>query len=205
MVAETCCDLRAPGYWGQRAASGYLALLPWESASENKVLGQLRDSTPSHLLDIVDRVWERRELFIRWPSRPLLFMPGTKRNSRYHQYTADQKRQLRQAEITPDGRSNGPAIMAYLLAGGERPHRVSHRKQWSVHHIYDGKFPAPGRDGTTHAVKDGRFFTEASGLVAIHPIGDTLADEVPYFAWLLRREAFCRFEFDPDGVFSLKV
>ena len=73
--------------------------------------------------------------------------------------------------------------------------------QWSIHHVYDGKFPAPGRR-TTHAVKEGRYFTEAAGLVAIHPIADVLADEVPYFAWLLRREAFERFGFDPDDVFT---
>ena len=45
-------------------------------------------------------------------------------------------------------------------------------------------------------------FTEAAGLVAIHPLADALADEVPYFAWLLRFEAYQRYGFDPDGVFK---
>jgi hypothetical protein len=98
-------------------------------------------------------------------------------------------------------RSNGPAICAYKLAGGERPPRIVASRQWSVHHIYDGKFPAPGSITTAHAVKDGRYFTESAGLVAAHPVADALADEVPYFAWLLRAEAFRRFRFDPDQVF----
>jgi hypothetical protein len=164
------------------------------------MLSQLRESTPHHVLEIADRVWRQKGLFICWPERSLLFMSGTTR-VKYHQYTPDQKRQLREAGITPDSRSNGPAIMAYRLASGERRSRVAPGKEWSVHHIYDGQFPAPGRNNTTHAVNDGQYFTEASGLVAIHPIGDALADEVPYFAWLLRREAFERFDFDPDSVF----
>ena len=167
----------------------------------NTMLNQLRESTPHHVLEIADRVWGQRDLFTRWPKRALLFMSGTTR-LKYHQYTPDQKQRLHEVGIPPDTRSNGPAIMAYRLAGGERPSRVAPAKKWSVHHhIYDGKFPAPGQKNTTHAVNDGRYFTEASGLVAIHPIGDALADEVPYFAWLLRREAFERFGFDPDSVF----
>ena len=63
------------------------------------------------------------------------------------------------------------------------------------------KFPAPGAERTIRAVNDGRYFTEIAGLVAMPPIAEALADEVPYFAWLHRREAFERFGFDPDGVF----
>jgi hypothetical protein len=33
---------------------------------------------------------------------------------------------------------------------------------------------------------------------------NALAHEFGYFAWLLRYEAFARFAFDPDGVFSLE-
>lgn len=29
-----------------------------------------------------------------------------------------------------------------------------------------------------------------------------MCDEYPFFAWLLRAEAFRRFGYDPDGVFS---
>jgi hypothetical protein len=81
--------------------------------------------------------------------------------------------------------------------------RCDSRNEWTVHHIYDGKFPAPGQSTTTHAVKDERYFTASAGLVAIHPVADALADEVPFFAWLLRKWAFERFRFDPDGVFDV--
>ena len=92
--------------------------------------------------------------------------------------------------------------MAYLLAGGERPLRIGSRNQWSIHHLYDGKFPAPGRSATLRAVTDGHYFTASAGLVAVHPVADALADEVPLFAWRLRKQAYDRFGFDPDEVFG---
>lgn len=165
------------------------------------MLEALRAATPQYILDVADEVWAQKNLFIKWPKASLLFMPGAIRID-YHDYTIEQKRRLRDAGVKADSRSNGPAVMAYLLAGGERPRRTAPGREWSIHHIYDGKFPGPGAIATTHAVKDGRFFTEAAGLVAIHPIADALADEVPYFAWLLRREAYDRFGLDPDGVFG---
>ena len=164
------------------------------------MLHQLRKETPSHIVKIVDLVWQQKAKYIRWPTHSRLFMPGAVRE-RYHQYTPDQLRQLHDAGITPNTLSNGPAIMAFRLAGGERPQRVAPRREWSIHHIYDGKFPAPGAQTTTHAVKDGRYFTHSAGLVAVHPIADALADEVPYCAWILRGEAFRKYKFDPDGVF----
>lgn len=171
-----------------------------EIYKSESILVTLRREMPEHINQIVDQVWNQKGLFLQWPARAFLFMPGSIRN-KYHKYTADQKRQIRDAELKPDGRSNGPAIMAYLLAGGERPARHVPGRQWSVHHIYDGKHPASGRKSVLHAVKDGRFFTEAAGLVAIHPIADALADDIPYFSWLLRYEAFKRFEFDPEEIF----
>jgi hypothetical protein len=120
----------------------------------------------------------------------------------YHQYGEEKREQLRAAGITIDGRSNGPAIMPFLLAGGERPSRNATCRQWSVHHIYDGKFPRPGRSHTLHAVKDEQLFTHSAGLVAVHPVADALADEVACFAWLLRQKAYDRFQFDPDQVFG---
>jgi hypothetical protein len=165
------------------------------------MMEEFRGSTAPHVLEIAEHVWNQRNLFVQWPQRDLCFLPGSVRIS-YHQYPSEQREQLRQARITPDSRSNGPAIMAFLLAGGERPQRSARGRQWSVHHIYDGKFPAPGRSATAHAVRDPQLFTRSAGLVAVHPIADALADEVAYFAWLLRREAFERFQFDPDGVFK---
>jgi len=164
------------------------------------LLAELRQGTPAYLLELVDYVWWKKDLFIKWPERSFLFMPGSVRIN-YHEYGAAQKARLKAAGIKPDSRSNGPAIMAYLLAGGHRPGRAKPNKQWSIHHIYDGHFPAKGKSVSTRAVNDGRYFTEAAGLVAIHPIADALADEVPYFAWLLRFEAYQRYDFDPDDVF----
>ena len=163
----------------------------------------LRQDVPEHVLKIVDDVWSQRELFLRWPApkSTSCFWHGCVR-VRYHKYSGWRLAQLRAAGIRIDNRSNGPAIMSFLLSGGERPLRQTPKRQWSVHHVYDGKFPFPGRDLTTHAVKNKKLFTHSAGLVAIHPIADALADEVAYFAWLLRLEAYKRFQFDPDQVFG---
>jgi hypothetical protein len=109
--------------------------------------------------------------------------------------------QLLKAGITPDSRSNGPAICSFLLAGGIRPVRET-GKGWNIHHLYDGKFPFDKNRVTTHAVKDGGYFTEAAGLVALHPLADAMADEFCDFAWWLRRGAYDKFGFDPDCVFK---
>ncbi len=94
--------------------------------------------------------------------------------------------------------------MSFLLAGGERPTQ-SNGQGWHIDHIYDGEFPWVTRSRSLHAVKEGSHFTQAAGLVAIYPIAEALKDEYFYFAWLLRREAFLRFSYDPDCVFSEKV
>lgn len=143
---------------------------------------------------------DNRSAFISWPRKSLLLLPGVTRE-KYHQYPPEVKQLLIKNGISPDNRSNGPAICSFLLAGGIRPIRET-GKGWNIHHLYDGKFPYTNRTVTTHAVKDGRFFTEAAGLVALHPLADAMADEFAEFAWWLRREAYDRFGFDPDGVFG---
>lgn len=175
------------------------------------MLMHLREGTLDHILFLVDSVWEKRDLYIRWPREQLLLLPGVTRptrksESQFHVYPPDVLDRLRQAGVTADPRSNGPAVAAYCLAGGDRPLRIAGRgrRGWSAHHIYDGRHPLRPGLATTHAVKMGKLFTEAAGLVAAHPIADALADEVPYFAWLLRQEAFRRFKLDPDGVFAAK-
>jgi hypothetical protein len=164
-------------------------------------LTALREAVPAPYLQITDNVWSNQAAFVEWPARPFLFMPGTVR-VKYHRYSPEQLSQIKAARVRTDTRSNGPAIMAYAVAGGRRPGRASGREGGSIHHIYDGQFPAPGATDCTRAVTHGNYFTEAAGLVAIHPIADALADELAYFAWLLRHEAFRRFNFDPDGVFG---
>ena len=165
------------------------------------LLTLLRSTTPPHELRLVDDVWNNKKLFVEWPVKPFLFMPGVARVERFHSYSHAQIAQIKAAKLSTDTRSNGPAVMAFGIAGGIRPLRNVGSRAWSVHHVYDGKYPAPGASTSVHAVKDGQLFTEAAGLVAVHPVADALADEVPYFAWLLRHEAFLRFGFNPDGVF----
>jgi hypothetical protein len=166
---------------------------PWITA--------FREAIPESYLRIADEVWAKQAAFVEWPDRSLLFMPGIIR-VKYHQYSIEQLAQIKAAGVHPDTRSNGPAIMAFAVAGGRRPWRASGRKQWSIHHIYDGQHPAPHATKCTRAVVDGNYFTASAGLVAIHPIADALADELAWFAWLLRYEAFCRFSFDPDAGFA---
>ena len=164
-------------------------------------IAELREDIPQPYISVIDQVWKYRSEYLRWPTRPHLFAPGVARDVKYHHYTPAQLDSLKHNNIRPDRRSNGPAIMSFLVAGGERPMRETGRG-WHIHHIYDGKFPLPPRKTSSHAVKEPSLFSEAAGLVAAHPIADALADELAYFAWLLRYEAFRRFGFDPDGVFD---
>jgi len=140
--------------------------------------------------------------FVKWPQRAELLWAGSDRTAKYHNYLDVLKALFRQRHIACDARSNGPAIMAYLVAGGQRPKR-SGAQEWAIHHLYDGKFPYPGRTRPSlRAVMDARHFTQSSGLVAIHPVADALADEFGVFAWRLCAEAFVRFGYDPEGAFS---
>jgi len=91
------------------------------------------------------------------------------------------------------GADQGPFCISNITTG------------WHIDHIYDGKFPWPTRNRSLHAVKNGNHFTQAAGLVAIHPVAEVLKDEYSHFAWLLRREARRRFGYDPDGIFSEKI
>ena len=145
---------------------------------------------------------------VRFAPEAVLFWPGCDRvrepetRQRLHRYPDHLKAQLRSRKIPCDTRSNGPAIAAFLYAGGERPSRVGSRNSWSIHHLYSGKFPHPGRDTTLHAVKHGGHFTQSAGRVATHPILDAMCDEYPCIAWYLRARAFELFEYDPDEVFQ---
>lgn len=152
---------------------------------------------------IINEVWERRGEYIRWPARARLLWQECVR-VKYHRIPDRIKEEARSRRVQVDSRSNGPAIMSFLLAGGERPRR-SNGQGWHIDHIYDGEFPWPTKGRSLHAVKDGKHFTQSAGLVAIHPIAEALKDEYFYFAWLLRHEALLRFGYDPDGVFSARI
>lgn len=152
---------------------------------------------------IVNEVWNHRIQFIKWPARARLLWLGCAR-IKYHSVPDEIKREARSKGVPVDSRSNGPAIMSFLLAGGERPTR-SNNQGWHIDHIYDGKLPWAFGKKTLHAVKDGNHFTQSAGLIAIHPIAEALRDEYFFFAWILRHEAFQRFNYDPDEVFCEKI
>ncbi|MCC7175798.1 MAG: hypothetical protein IT159_11430 [Bryobacterales bacterium] len=145
--------------------------------------------------------------FVKWPKRAELLWEGCDRRrenaqqQRYHAYPPELKTAL-PAYRFQDRRSNRPAIMAYRVAGGERPLR-SNGRGWNIHHFYDGKFPYPGNSRPSlQAVKEARHFTQSAGLVAVHPFADALADEFTVFAWRLRAESFRLFGYDPEGAFT---
>jgi hypothetical protein len=146
--------------------------------------------------------------FLRWAERPLLLWRGCDRvpepgkRQKYFSYPKPIKSLAISNGFRLDTRPNGPAIAAFLAAGGTRPDRFGSSNSWSIHHLYSGKFPYIGRDTTMHASKDGLHFTQSAGLVAAHPIADALVDEFPFFTWFLRALAFKRFGYDPDSAFG---
>jgi len=149
------------------------------------------------------------DTYVKWPERAELLWEGCDRKrensqqQKYHTYPPELLTALPEFRFQ-DRRSNGPAIMAYTVAGGERPTR-SNGRGWNIHHLYDGKFPYPGSTKPAlQAVKEPRHFTQSAGLVAVHPIADALADECAAFAWRLRAESFLRFGYDPEAAFTLQ-
>jgi len=150
-------------------------------------------------------VCDHIDSFVKWPQRPLLLACGCNRNSRYHSYSEEVESLAKAQSIRLDTRANGPAITSFLVAGGTRPQRYGSTNQWSIHHIYSGKFPYVDKNETLHAAKHGNHFTQSAGLVAIHPVADALCDEYPFFSWLLRATSFFLFRYDPDEVFSTRV
>jgi hypothetical protein len=164
------------------------------------------DDSDNPLNRIANEVWSSKADFVRWPRRSLLFWTGLVRHADgrrkdCYKYSPKQKALLKRAGLEADARNNGPAILAFRLAGGERPVRRDFpRHHWSIHHIYDGRFPAAEGDTVLHATRVGNHFTQSAGLVALHPLADGLVGDCKYFAWLLRHEAFLRFDYDPDGI-----
>ena len=168
-------------------------------------LVQVPSPTESEVLEAVARDLDS---FIRWAAEPMLLWPGCDRirppgkRQKYHDYPANIREMAKAKGVRLDGLPNGPAVASFLLSGGERPPRFGSSNSWSVHHLYSGKFPYDKGRPTTHAAKEPYHFTQSAGLVAAHPLADAMLDEFAFFAWLLRAQAFRRFGYDPDGVFS---
>lgn len=170
--------------------------------------GELRKVEESAVRSVLNTVCKNLSEFVLFPPRAVLLWKGCNRvrppgkRGKYHRYPSTLKDLARSVRIKWDTRPNGPAIMSFLIAGGERPNRMGSSNAWSIHHLYSGKFPYPGKESTLHAPKEGIHFTQSAGLIAAHPIADAICDEFPSFAWRLRAEAFLRFGYDPDGVFA---
>lgn len=154
----------------------------------------------AHVQQVLKLILADIDQWVRWPKAATLLWQGCTRTD-YHKYTNEIKAIAKKANILLDSRANGPAVAAFLLAGGARPQRFGSHNAWSIHHIYDGKFPYPFKNNTLHAVKHGDHFTNSAGLVAVHPISDAICNEIPFFAWYLRAKSFQKFSYDPDGVF----
>jgi hypothetical protein len=140
--------------------------------------------------------------FLQWPQVGELLWPGCVRTQSDGQYIYPPEliARLARLELKPGTRTNGPAILAFLAAGGIRP--ACGNEGWHIHHIYDGTGSVNGiSTDVPHAVRDGNLFTHSAGLVAAHPVAHQLAHQSDLLKWLLRREAFLRFGFDPMGVF----
>lgn len=161
---------------------------------------------PAHLREAVSHVVTNLNVLIKFPQRAELLWLGCDRNQQYHRFPPALKTLARERGVSlADGRANGPAIGAFLVAGGERPKRYGSNNQWNIHHLYSSKFPYIGKRESLHAVKDGKHFTQSAGLVAAHPIADVMCDEFPEFAWFLRAQSFRRFGYDPDGAFAASI
>jgi len=154
--------------------------------------------------DVTMKVFDNLSSFCEFPKDKILLWNGCIRSSKFHNYPLKIKNK-KPSGIKIDTRSNGPANVSFLWAHGSRPARFGSNNKWSVHHMYDGKFPYVGKSITLHAVKEPLHFTQSAGLVALHPIADALADEIPAFAWYLRYMSYKKFGYDPDNVFCKSI
>ncbi|MDP9268247.1 MAG: hypothetical protein M3P27_07975 [Acidobacteriota bacterium] len=168
---------------------------------------ELRYVKPVAARKLLRHVFTHLDEFVSWPEQAVLLWQGCDRRKppgkqRYHAFPDPIRAFAKEHHVRLDSRANGPAKAAFAYAGGPRPDRYGSTQGWTVHHLYSGKFPYVGKDATMHAVKHCDHFTQSAGLVAVHPIANAMCDEFPCFSWLLRAEAFRRFGYDPDSVFS---
>lgn len=160
---------------------------------------------PEQEATLIFKVISELDKWVRFPAEGKVLMPACDRTIKYHSYPDHIKAMAKERKIYLDTRANGPAAASFLIFGGERPSRRGNNNSWSIHHLYSGKFPHPGKTETTHAVKSGDHFTHSGGLVAIHPVADSMADEYAAFTWYLRALAFKKFGYDPDNVFNESI
>lgn len=150
---------------------------------------------------VICQVLDHLDEFVKFPEKSVLLWSGCYRHGRAHDFPGPLKESLAKQKVKPNSLTNGPAINAFLFAGGKRPNSNQPGRGWNIHHLYDGMITYHARESSLHAVKDGNHFTQSAGLVAVHPVADALCNEVPAFAWYLRGLSLQKFGYDPDGVY----
>ena len=170
----------------------FLSAEPWPDEMQNQTTPA---STPPTEWSAILSILTDPEQFFQWPQLSALFWPGCVRteNDGDYIFPAELITHLERLGLKLDTRTNGPAINSFQAAGGKRPNWGN--QGWHIHHIFDGT------EGSPHAVRDGNHFTHSAGLVAAHPVAHHLAHQSDLLKWLLWREAFLRFGFDPSGNF----
>jgi hypothetical protein len=144
---------------------------------------------------VAEYIWQNKDQFFCWPVIPLLLLPEVTRPGRgHHSYSDELRETFGKFKIPIDSKSNGPAVMSYLLSGGEMRF-TSHDKLWEIHHIYNRDFSFNGE--ILDAVHCGNHFTDSAGLVAAHPVAHKAAHTFAYIARRLWQEANERYEYNP--------
>lgn len=163
----------------------FLSTEPWPDEMQQQTVPALTPLTewPAILSILTDP-----GQFFQWPQVGALLWPACvlPQNDGEHIYSEELRTRLERLGIRPDTRTNGPAIVSFLAAGGKRPSWGN--EGWPIHHVFGG-------------TNDGNIFSHSAGLVAAHPVAHHLAHQSSLLRWLLRREAFLRFGFDPRGDF----
>ncbi len=166
----------------------------------------------SDIKHIVKYTYDHLDSFCSWPKKPILLWEGCNRKpndgekQKYHPlYPKIIQDKAKNKGIKLDRRSNGPAIASFEFADGERPQRYGNKNKWNIHHIYSGKFPYKTAGKTLHAKENGLHFTQSAGLIAVHPILDSICDEIPAFSWVMRFRSWQKFGYDPDKAFSNNI
>jgi hypothetical protein len=99
---------------------------------------------PEAVNAVTELVIRNMDEFVRWPERAQLLMDGCDRSVSYHRFPSEVVQLAKRNRVALDARTNGPALVSYLLAGGTRPVRFAHTYGWPIHHLYNG-FPFRAR------------------------------------------------------------
>ncbi len=99
------------------------------------------------------------------------------------------------------------AAAAFRFAGGTIP-QMPYAGGWSLRHLYDGTFDHYDEEHfygagqqRINALQDHRHFTQAAGMVAVHPVVNQLWPIYPWIVYTLRARAAVTLHYDPDRVF----